>query len=143
MVKFLKKVMGPAANIYKSGATGRFYTFRKDRPTKVDDQEDIKHFKNHPDFEEITKLKEAKEKIVDKAKEIKKKKEPTYKEKLIALKSVEDELADAIINYYPTWEQFYDNVDDKTLRSISGIGSKRAKSIITQIEAMKIEKEEE
>lgn len=56
-----------------------------------------------------------------------------YKEKLIDLKGVGEELAEEIIQLYPNWEEFVRKVTLEALEDISGIGKSRAKKIMEQV----------
>lgn len=130
MAKFMTK-SGRESNTYQT-AKGNRYVFLKEQWTEVNDKDDVNWFKNQP---ETFNSKGIKEVIKEKKEKIEKpKKNKEYRDFLIAFKDVEDELADAIIQKYPSKKDLF-TASVANLQKISGVGKYRAESIFAQIKA--------
>lgn len=138
MAEFKHRHLATISGRYQALPSGKDYVFDRGRATKVYDKQDAEYFRNHPDFEEMTAGKKISEKVINTKRKIDKKKEPTFEERLIDLKEVDDEIAGAIMRRYSDWDDFLKNVTKLDLISISGIGNIRGKRIMAQVEAARV-----
>lgn len=120
-----------------SGPSGRLYLFTPRQPTKVTDEKDIKFFEKSGDYTEVHDTVEAVKTVIEKAKKIVKKEQP-FDEFLASFKGVDKEVADVIKTHYKDKEDFMSNISEHQLRTISGIGKKRASDIMKQVDVLKL-----